>query len=73
MPVDNSKAMAASEISEPRETAQQQLLPPNPPSKAAIARDLKKRVKAAIELKHIDIIKDDFWVDRPWILSGRTS
>ena len=42
-------------------------------SKTAIARDHKKRVKAAIVLKHVDVIKDDFWLNRPWVLSGRTS
>ena len=55
------------------EQQQQQSLPSTSMSKTAIARDRKKRVKAAIELKHIDVIKDDFWVKRPWILSGRTS
>lgn len=31
----------------------------------------KARQKAKVVVKHIDIIKDDFWQRRPWILSGR--
>lgn len=31
----------------------------------------KKRRKAGIAIEHVDVIKDDFWGERPWILSGR--
>lgn len=31
----------------------------------------KARQKAKIVVEHIDIIKDEFWVRRPWILSGK--
>jgi tRNA(His) guanylyltransferase len=29
------------------------------------------RLKAAIVVEHVDIIKDDFWEKRPWILGGK--
>ncbi|KAF1349432.1 tRNAHis guanylyltransferase, partial [Lizonia empirigonia] len=35
-------------------------------------KDRKKRRKAKILMEHIDLIKDDFWEERPWILSGKT-
>jgi tRNA(His) guanylyltransferase len=35
-------------------------------------RDRKKRSKARILIEHVDIIRDEFWERRPWILSGRT-
>jgi tRNA(His) guanylyltransferase len=31
----------------------------------------KKRSKARIVIEHVDVIKDEFWERRPWILSGR--
>lgn len=34
-------------------------------------KDRKKRSKAKIVIAHVDLIKDDFWEKRPWILSGR--
>jgi tRNA(His) guanylyltransferase len=35
-------------------------------------RERKKRSKARILIEHVDIIRDEFWERRPWILSGRT-
>ena len=35
-------------------------------------KDRKKRSKAKIITEHVDLIKDDFWEKRPWILSGKT-
>ncbi|KAF2628878.1 Thg1-domain-containing protein [Macroventuria anomochaeta] len=35
-------------------------------------KDRKKRSKARIIKEHTDLIKDDFWEKRPWILSGKT-
>lgn len=35
-------------------------------------KDRKKRNKAKIITEHVDLIKDDFWEKRPWILSGQT-
>ena len=34
-------------------------------------KDRKKRTKARIVIEHVDVIKDEFWEKRPWILSGR--
>lgn len=34
-------------------------------------KDRKKRSKAKIITEHIDIIKDEFWEKRPWILTGK--
>ena len=31
----------------------------------------KARKKAQVVIEHLDIIKDEFWDRRPWILSGR--
>lgn len=31
----------------------------------------KLRRKAQVVVEHVDIIKDDFWERRPWILSNR--
>ncbi|KAI2481170.1 tRNA guanylyltransferase [Pyrenophora tritici-repentis] len=35
-------------------------------------KDRKKKCKAAVLMEHVDVIKDEFWEKRPWILSGRT-
>ncbi|CAN9364193.1 unnamed protein product [Alternaria alternata] len=35
-------------------------------------KDRKKRSKATVLMEHVDIIKDEFWEKRPWILSGKT-
>lgn len=34
-------------------------------------KDRKKREKARVLVDHLDIIKDDFWVRRPWLLSNK--
>jgi len=38
-------------------------------SKAQQEKDRKRRQKATITVEHIDIIKDDFWNARPWLLA----
>ena len=40
-------------------------------SKTAAEKDRKRRLKARIAIEHIDIIRDEFWDQRPWILSGK--
>jgi len=40
-------------------------------SKTQNEHDKKKRAKAKIVVDHLDIIKDDFWDRRPWILSNK--
>ena len=34
-------------------------------------KDRKKRSKAKVVVAHVDLIKDEFWEKRPWILSGK--
>jgi hypothetical protein len=34
-------------------------------------KERKKRSKAKVLVEHVDVIKDDFWEKRPWILSGK--
>lgn len=34
-------------------------------------KERKKRSKAKVLIEHVDIIKDEFWEKRPWILSGK--
>jgi tRNA(His) guanylyltransferase len=40
-------------------------------SKTAAEKERKSKAKAGVKAEHIDIIKDEFWQRRPWILSGR--
>jgi tRNA(His) guanylyltransferase len=40
-------------------------------SKTQNENDKKRRAKARIVVEHMDIIKDDFWNRRPWILSNK--
>lgn len=37
-------------------------------SKTQQEKRKKKAQKAEIVVRHVDIIKDNFWVDRPWLL-----
>lgn len=39
-------------------------------SKTANEKEKKAKTKAQVTIEHIDIIKDVFWNQRPWILSG---
>jgi hypothetical protein len=40
-------------------------------SKTAEQQEKKIKTKAGIAVEHTDIIKNEFWQRRPWILSGR--
>ncbi|KAI8961997.1 tRNA guanylyltransferase [Daldinia sp. FL1419] len=40
-------------------------------SKTQDEKDRKRRAKAQVLVDHVDIIKDDFWERRPWILSNK--
>jgi len=42
--------------------------PGQPPSKSQLAKQRKRHAKAVITVEHVDIIKDAFWEERPWIL-----
>lgn len=41
------------------------------PSKTRAEKSRKARVKTKVIVEHVDIIKDEFWEKRPWILSGK--
>lgn len=41
-------------------------------SKTQREKERKKRSKARVVMEHVDVIKDEFWEKRPWILSGKT-
>ena len=47
------------------------LAEPAQQSKTQNENDKKRRSKARIVVEHMDIIKDDFWNRRPWILSNK--
>jgi tRNA(His) guanylyltransferase len=40
-------------------------------SKSQSEKDKKKRAKAPIVVEHLDIIEDEFWDRRPWLLSNK--
>jgi tRNA(His) guanylyltransferase len=40
-------------------------------SKTQNETDRKRRAQAPIVVEHLDIIKDDFWDRRPWLLSNK--
>ncbi|PNH60849.1 hypothetical protein VD0002_g6845 [Verticillium dahliae] len=40
-------------------------------TKSQTEKDKKRRNKARIVIEHLDIIKDDFWDRRPWLLSNK--
>lgn len=40
-------------------------------SKTQVEKEKKKRAKARVVIEHLDIIKDEFWDKRPWILSNK--
>ncbi|MCJ1322904.1 tRNA-His guanylyltransferase [Xylographa vitiligo] len=42
-----------------------------PASKTQQERERRKGAKTIILVEHLDLIKDDFWHRRPWLLSGR--
>ncbi|KAL9086883.1 MAG: hypothetical protein Q9165_006889 [Trypethelium subeluteriae] len=45
--------------------------PSAPKSKTQAAKEQKLRKRARIAVEHVDIIRDEFWMQRPWILSGK--
>lgn len=40
-------------------------------SKTQNENDKKRQSKARIVIEHLDIIRDEFWDRRPWILSNK--
>ena len=59
----DSSANPLEELEKAPEPAQQ--------SKTQAEKDRKKRQKARVVVEHLDIINDDFWNQRPWLLSGK--
>ncbi|KAK3984388.1 tRNA guanylyltransferase [Cladorrhinum sp. PSN332] len=53
----------AAEVDQQAEPVQQ--------SKNQSEKDKKSRAKAQVVVEHLDIIKDDFWDQRPWLLSNK--
>lgn len=51
---------------EPAKTTEQEEL-----SKTQEEKDRKRRAKARVTIEHLDIIKDEFWEKRPWLLSNK--
>lgn len=44
---------------------------PNKKSKSQLEKENKRAKKTRVVVEHVDIIQDEFWVRRPWILSNR--
>ena len=42
-------------------------------SKTQAEKERKWQAKATIRVEHIGLIKDDFWDQRPWLLSGKAA
>ncbi|KAI9660922.1 MAG: tRNA-His guanylyltransferase [Bathelium mastoideum] len=42
-----------------------------PISETQMAKEQKARKKARIAIEQVDMIRDEFWLRRPWILSGK--
>lgn len=61
--VDPASHKTADTVDELAEPVQQ--------SKTQNENDKKRRSKARIVVEHLDIIRDDFWVRRPWVLSNK--
>ncbi|KAI1413281.1 tRNA guanylyltransferase [Hypoxylon sp. FL1857] len=51
--------------------AADELAEPVRQSKTQDENDRKRRAKARVLVDHLDIIKDDFWERRPWLLSNK--
>ena len=45
--------------------------PVSEPSKTQQERARKAKMKAEIVVRHVDIIKEEFWDQRPWLLGGK--
>ena len=42
-------------------------------SKTQTEKERKRQAKATIRVEHTDIIRDDFWDRRPWLLSRKVT
>ncbi|KAI1495583.1 putative tRNAHis guanylyltransferase [Biscogniauxia marginata] len=59
-PGSHDVAKAADDVSEPPQQ-----------SKTQAENEKKRRAKACVVVVHLDIIKDEFWDRRPWLLSNK--
>lgn len=59
----SSQKTAANEVDNIAEPVQQ--------SKTQAEKEKKLRNKAQVTIQHLDIIKDEFWDRRPWLLSNK--
>ena len=41
--------------------------------KTQAEKERKRQAKATIRVEHLDIIRDDFWGQRPWLLSSKAA
>ena len=53
-------------VSSPEEHADNEVL-----SKTQKEKERKNKTKATIVTEHVDLIKEVFWQQRPWLISGR--
>jgi tRNA(His) guanylyltransferase len=44
--------------------------PDAPKSRTQQDKERKRKAKAQVVVRHVDLIKDDFWARRPWLLDG---
>ena len=35
-------------------------------------KERKQRSQVDIKIEHVDLIRDDFWLTKPWLLMGKT-
>ncbi|GAB7355155.1 hypothetical protein MBLNU459_g5725t2 [Dothideomycetes sp. NU459] len=56
----------------PPDAATPSQAPPKQQSKTQLEKERKRRQKARVVVEHVDIIKDAFWTQRPWLLAGRS-
>ncbi|RYP17021.1 hypothetical protein DL765_004782 [Monosporascus sp. GIB2] len=75
MDAKDAEKLLAYELVEPgshnaAETADK-LAEPVLQSKTQDENDKKRRTKARVVVEHLDIIKDEFWDRRPWLLSNK--
>ncbi|OAL40626.1 hypothetical protein AYO20_00362 [Fonsecaea nubica] len=69
--LDREQDREQAEEDDDDEDTQQSAVPEPALSKTQAERLRKARKKATVVTSHVDIIRDEFWVRRPWIRSGR--
>ncbi|KAL2863729.1 tRNA guanylyltransferase [Aspergillus lucknowensis] len=67
--LEETKAESVSKTSQ--DLGEEETAAPENVSKSQQEKIRKLRRKAQVVVEHVDITKDDFWEQRPWILSGK--